>query len=869
MNEKDKKFISFLQILKVYYNGEEISKSQLIRAMYTFLDKRTDIDNYNVNMVLHTGSVIFDIATIVFAAFSNIFFDETTADDILESIEIGNFVIYNKERHKYLQKETRNGYEYIKLESAKGMSTLVRSDHWKEIMPYNGKATSLGGLGVRSHKNNEFLRKVSDYLGKDIPPVIKLASVFIMSKKEACEYVQNISFSFKGVTSKLTDFAPSSYYTSEENFYQLGTNPLKSEPNLIFTSRFSIARKLFRNNDGNKKTSLFITNEDLIHRYYSDLIDCLHKKIVPNNYIIQNIGSESAIDIIEEFNDLNLFACTEKLLKLYAEQIKKKSDKKNLSSLLNTFNEQILANANRNVETRIITGVITEDDFYKFRKNLKDLKNADYESDEKNDFIVQGFALFNLFNSAVFSIKHLDSFLLSNTDDRVRNCDKRYELLKNLITTFPNYLREKLEFNLKLLEQMKEKFYENTPKQKALLELLKENLNSKICIIIPKAYYSKIIENILDKDKIVHTNIKIVTANKFDDSELFDLIVSFGTFEGTHFNLFNCPSTKKIITILYDYEEKLYRIKEKKEQKVQKLFNSLTESPLKRSDILKEFNTVERENEDLQTENEINEFIENYSLNFVNNSYYQKNYSHGDGNIYLSDVVICVTFDNGEKAFLSKNYKPYIFNETTEEVEEIDCQDLSEGDSVLFTKRGSETSDLVQEFLITLINEKRLSKEKTEAVLKSTEWRNSLKQYKESRHITSRLLAKQLSEFINKEEATIKQWITPESHTVGPNSPNDIKQIGIFTGNEILEKNYQDYFEACRIVRKIRREILSNIETAIKLKLSGKIPDSRTPIYHIYGKVDSLAEIMQVESVIKINKQIPVQLVNKPLKGDL
>lgn len=165
--------------------------------------------------------------------------------------------------------------------------------------------------------------------------------------------------------------------------------------------------------------------------------------------------------------------------------------------------------------------------------------------------------------------------------------------------------------------------------------------------------------------------------------------------------------------------------------------------------------------------------------------------------------------------------------------------------------------------------ENRLSRENTEAVIKSVDWKDCLKIYKKEKNITTKKLALELSKAnINVQELTIRQWLNPDSHTVGPREANSIKQIGILTGNKDLELNYNEHFEACLTVRKIRREILKDIGEAIVLKLSRKAPERNSPLFNIYGKVDSLAEILQVESVIKIDKQIPVQFVNKPLKGE-
>ena len=74
-----------------------------------------------------------------------------------------------------------------------------------------------------------------------------------------------------------------------------------------------------------------------------------------------------------------------------------------------------------------------------------------------------------------------------------------------------------------------------------------------------------------------------------------------------------------------------------------------------------------------------------------------------------------------------------------------------------------------------------------------------------------------------------------------------------------------DYFEACRVIRSKRLEILKKIGEAIIQKLSGRIPKKGTILFDIYYKIDSLAIVLHLESIKSCNQSAPIKLTNRPI----
>lgn len=119
---------------------------------------------HNVVISLHTGSVCFDIVTILFTAISNIMYNQDNAEDFVLSLNIGDKVLYKKKRCKFegittLQGETlRRAILYSENKRqgrVEGCRDFVKEDWWNKISPYNGAARNLDARGIRTDSKKE------------------------------------------------------------------------------------------------------------------------------------------------------------------------------------------------------------------------------------------------------------------------------------------------------------------------------------------------------------------------------------------------------------------------------------------------------------------------------------------------------------------------------------------------------------------------------------------------------------------------------------------------------------------------------------------------------------------------------------------
>ena len=77
----------------LYFEGHIISKELLVRNYADFLAGQFE-KKHNVAIALHTGSICFDIVTVLFTALSNILYDQDNTDEFIKSLEIGKEVQY-------------------------------------------------------------------------------------------------------------------------------------------------------------------------------------------------------------------------------------------------------------------------------------------------------------------------------------------------------------------------------------------------------------------------------------------------------------------------------------------------------------------------------------------------------------------------------------------------------------------------------------------------------------------------------------------------------------------------------------------------------------------------------------------------------
>lgn len=861
---------NILEKCDIMLDGQIISKELLIQSFALFLSQTVDKRKHNVGIVMHTGSICFDVLALTYAAIINLISNKTCSDEIIQLMEKGDVVLYGgkkKERYIFDGKIDGSflsadyaGKPYIKLLQAKGQISYVAESRWHLIEPYNGNSKRLDGRGIRKKNTDreDFLIDVLGYEKQDITSLTDTSSVVVMPRDKADLLIKGISIQFGEKKIKLLDLVTASYYT-EEDEYCYGGNTGKNEPVLKIAGKISVARKLLYSRRGNFHIGLMVLGKESISRGITELPELINRKSLQYVYLCSSMDYEFGLDILQENEEAEVYACTKDFLlenskdEPEAENVYTKELLHQVETVIDKQNEPVL----------IQDAPIEWEDYVLFKKSLLWIKRSDFVSNEKDNFIVHAYSLMNLFVTAVFSMETLEKAKKQGLLD-IDTPQEKINRLEMWCDLLPEYMKEKAGTVIEILTRTYSNLIPGTGKESWLYDFLTKNENKKIAIVVPKAYYATVIRAGLTCSDRFTRNVVITTPGRFDDAAMYDFVIAVGDVEGKRFNVFRCNSASTIISLLYQVETKDYSYKKKNAERnvqyVQKRSTikvSMSEEPEEENEEISE--TM------LATDEEINEYISALD-SFVDTNRFIAGHVGGNYNVNAEIVAIAV-FTDESRAYFSKNYKGYVFDENSGIVKEESPLNFCEGDSIVFTKNNNETKDIVDSVLTHLIQDGKVSDSVVDTYNKSKLWKKELIEYMHKENISMKEVANRMIENgVSVQEPTICRWLDEDAHTVGPRSVNSISQIGILVRNDDLSNNAEMYFEACREIRSIRRRILEQVGQAIIGKLSGKSQNAGMEYTAIYDRVDSLAEILQIERLIFTESIIPINMANRPIQ---
>lgn len=865
-----------LEKCKLSMDGQIISEESLLKSYLQYLSRTSQKDAHNIGFVMHTGSIVFDALSVFWATVSCLTADRSDPEEIIQSLNIGDLVIYNNnkgghDRYRFDGIETINGIEYsvLRKDDKDNSCSKVPKPMWNKILPYLGDATSLYD---QETKHSDIVRKLffTKVLGvreNAIPSVFETSIVFVMPRERADRIVKGLSISFFGNTLDLLDLVTASYYTDNGEMRYRG-NLGRNEPVLKFTAKLSIGRKIMLQKRGNTHYGLFICDDEIIRKSQTEIPELLDRKSIPFIFTTACIDSESTFELLEAREEATAFACTKDFLLSNLLTIQEEND---YTKEIYTRIDSIV---DHEVKYDLVDGFIDWNTFKEFKKCMFSIRNSDYKTNELDDFIIHAWTLFNLFQTMPFSIEKLEKEIIDGNIPTALPAD-RIKKLKELEYLFPDFIRVKTAAVIALLEmcyaELKDETLSYRHKSYAFEKIVSENAGKNICIIVPKAYYEKVLNQSSAIQLAKSTGqVTIVTANRFDNNSLYDLIICTGDYKGSRFDGFRCMSAPCIISLIYGFEKNTWISRKRKASSAVRLINKRSYTSVVEED---DSELIYDENE---KEDEIAEIIEQTD---ATESYIRRlqtklpelqSYSrYSDSAIKETDIAAIVTFESGEKAFLTPFYEACVFNEEEESIKEIHINeiDLNEGDYIVFTRNDSMMHDIVDDILTLLIQDGKLPEEEMDDYKRSKAWKNKLREYKKISHKKSRDIAERMrKEGISITEQTIRIWTDPEAHTVGPRKLEVISAIGKIVFDDEMMNHPEITMNSCRRIRQRRRKILDIIGNTIIEMLSGRKAKSNDPSEReIQERISTQADILRIESFIRVSKKVPIAFVNRPV----
>ena len=359
------------------------------------------------------------------------------------------------------------------------------------------------------------------------------------------------------------------------------------------------------------------------------------------------------------------------------------------------------------------------------------------------------------------------------------------------------------------------------------------------------------------------SKIEIVTVNRFDGNRNYDYILVIGNLKGKHFDIFHCMSVAEITVLMYEAENMVFRLAERKSQSREHLFNSRQRV----SDDSAEDIAENVSNDDVEEIDRVDDEIAVYADEIVESKF--DTVIRGErenGTVPLTDVSVLIRFDDGEGAMLSRHYEAYVLNDEKGEVEKKKVDSLKIGDSLIFLNRDDDTRDIVDYVLKELIREKRISPETVQDYEMSRRWKNDLTEYmKETGHSPKRIADAMKANGVRVQKASVINWLDDDAHIVAPQTVESLEQIALLTNDKDMFDQVNEYFDACRRIRKVRKNILKELGTAIIRQLEGQETSGTLIPPEIRKRLDTLAVVLRIENIVQTERSEPSYLTNRPL----
>lgn len=857
------------------YDDAILSKEIVITKYLDFLAKQFNTEEKTLSFAFHTGSICFDAVSLAALIIGCLSYEFSTNDEILADLQQGDMVLYKGERYRWGGLELNKVYSEIR-NSCKNWIVLIQDAVGKQgekirripyegnkhlIKPYYGNSSVTDGRGVRREKTNraDFISYILGIDEKEVPSTLDISVVVVADKNEFFDIYKHLRIRYNNKIVNISDVVPCTYYSGSGEQLQIGNNVSKAEAVIKVTSKMSIARELVLDRSGNKVIGLMVTNVNSMVVNTAELNDLLRRKNLKFANVVVPLDSVSYEYVMEQYQNAKLFACTKDYLSRFNHEIVS----------YNGFTKELNQQVSNIIKCK--KNIVKIDGFGEWEK-LRGIKNKIYlikqskwTGEDKDNFIVSALTLFNLFNSSFFSMKKLSYALsIGALSAAIISPEERFAEMKEICDRSIS-VREQCEEITKDLMELYEKLYDSNPKEIMLTEYLKMHSNKSILLIVPKAYYAELFSNQFSN---TFPNVVCVNANRFDARKSFDEIIATSDITGKKFDAIQCYAAHVVTLLLYDFEEKAFSFRNKKYLKIERRLNAKISG---KEEYIESFND-ERDDDLYRVGHDINEFLELDefvdSIGTFDIRTLTKRSTNGGERTNTAEVKFVGTFTTGEQILFSKYYSAVVYDPSEGMIKEVIPEKLIPGDILVFTKRNDYTSNIVDQILDQLMSEKKLDDTVQEAEKKSIYWKEALREYKRTNNLSFRDLTKEIKKHGGSfQEVTVRQWLSKESHIVGPRNEKTIEIIAKLTGDPYLLKDSHGYFEACRLIRHYRREILLYVAEGINDKLSNKQTTRGSFFEVVCEDVDKLAEMMELEKIYELEDIVLISsgMVNRPI----
>ena len=851
--EKQKIWMDVVKDMRLYYYGKEVSSIGIIEDYLRFVSENVR-DGNALQLVSSPDNMVFRVADVCLAGFLCLVLNEDDAEDIINTLEPEELVIYRKDRYKFMERQTNSAgeTECVILQGANKCKTSVPRKLFGKIQPYYGKAKALGGKGIRRGKTEatQFLREM---LRDDNPFFSGLTGtsiVLVMDKESTKNLLENIEIGSKRVDKRMPflDLVTASYYSAaraddsgEYTEHPFRGNPNNTVPMIQVTSDVGLARKLVYGETENEIIGILVADSHRAFQHQADIDELL----TYNNSVCSLIDFQADYvlgnHMLSRHPDADCFLCTREFLLPFQEE----------QSVLQARMDTII---NGKRSTEVLQSGIGKERFHQLKDAILEITRFGKADPGMMEFIGKMWTLLTGLQTAVLPLAEYGVVKDIERDEPVFEA-----LLANLSARMRQdggRIAQRQAEVLELFREWMEVLSDDNPKFSALKARLEgiHNVGKRIAVIVPHDIYCGPIQHRYRQQSFV----SVMTPKGLNKRNVYDQIVVCGQVKLRDAALPLHWYAKEVHFLLYDFEQDWFDGLCRQFDGYVRGFDAKMGLTEEKAAIVGD-DPVSYAGEDISLSKAWNG-LDNWEDLVSSLSY--ASLSHSAGNVMGipdAEIVKIGIVEDGRTVFFSKQYKAYAFDEDNNRVDLLPVSKLYPGLFLIFWEDHGKRSDIVNSLMDSIYQQGKMPAETVRAYESVLEWKRCLKEYlNEYGHGCSQAAA-----VLGVTPAAVRSWVTAESHVLGPREKAQFKAI-VAMLIEPKEKA-ELWSRSTTIIRRYRRSILSNLlPKIIQAKITGEAMRDDV-CQSLEANMDGAVSVLRIERIFDMKRMMPVNYANHPI----
>lgn len=845
--------LNSIEKLNVFYGEKKIDLHDFEKKLISlFLNKKENANIY----IIPKENIYFISLFIIYSGLvqylDNIY---SEGNNLVDEIKQGDILEYSKARCEFIGIENKK----MKLKFADLLYHLPIEQVYK-ISFYRGNANTLNKYPKDNNrgtkKTRNIISRVLEIDNDAFSKVISKSTLIVAQKDIIFSIMENLKIKFDGELLSIGEVFPIAYCLSEENYYHFRGNSSKQEPIIKFTSRTYSAKDIIKKN---KKISSVVVLQNKIRR--EDLEDIIYiskrNNIEKTRLFLQPLEMEHYIDeqhILENFKIININQ--EFFGDIYVQDI----------NILNKQQYRLIKNYVNSTEKYITIKDSSQDSYRKnILKKCRSLINIFEDNNKIIKFVIDARTLAKRISSMIMPLPEYESFF--------ENKSLKQYTIKAVLKEIQSF--SKCEFVSSLSTESKELINEIyneclnlyyrelkiNDKWKELEAIIRLTKNEKTGIIIENKNIRRAFRKYLKTRYPLKNNISVESMNTVKEVA-FEKIIYTSKLDDNYYWNYKILNSSNNIYILSKSEKNNIKYLKRKYLKFIKQTDSLV--TIDDEIIINDDNYDEKiavEELEVTEENNLNNELER----LIATSYIPVHLNVGK-NQTPTMCELVLTFQTGERAFITSQYEAYVLNEGREEIINKKAKNIEKGDVLLFIEEIEK--DLIDKIMADLINIEEIKNKYNEDYELVKQWKIELDRYMAINKVSYNELERKLKDKgVSRCGATIRSWLV--NSVVGPQDKDVLKALGEITSLGILLNNYTQCYEACSNIRKFQILIRKAIARCI-LKASINEDDDKLDILirnRIEQAVNYIKQV-EVQNIYRVKKEIPMYLANKVIEEE-